>query len=273
MSAIGYAFDNDAKEADDHHGALEELLNGITISRVNQLVKSLRGKRCWDVGAGAGSIAEWFAEEVGPEGSVLATDLKPHRIKPRAQLQVLQHDITTDELPGDLFDVIHARLLLNHLPSRLTVLHRLVSHLAPGGLLVTSDFWPVPAGEFVVKAPTIPDASLLRRYHEKHMQVLAEHGNDRGWSRYAYNGFLHEGLVDVETVTNGGIWRGGSAGCRLLLAGIGQLRTELESAGLLSQELGWVEDLLVHRGVAVEGHVFRTTSGRLPGLIGEEAQG
>jgi ubiquinone/menaquinone biosynthesis C-methylase UbiE len=33
------------------------------------------GCHCLEIGAGGGSIAEWLAERVGPEGEVLATDV------------------------------------------------------------------------------------------------------------------------------------------------------------------------------------------------------
>ena len=33
------------------------------------------GWRCLEVGAGSGSVARWLAAKVGPEGSVLATDI------------------------------------------------------------------------------------------------------------------------------------------------------------------------------------------------------
>jgi precorrin-6B methylase 2 len=33
------------------------------------------GWRCWEIGAGGGSIVRWMAAEVGESGSVLGTDL------------------------------------------------------------------------------------------------------------------------------------------------------------------------------------------------------
>ena len=53
------------------------------------------GWRCLEVGAGAGSIAAWLADEVAPGGEVLASDLDTSRLRAlRAPgLEVREHDI------------------------------------------------------------------------------------------------------------------------------------------------------------------------------------
>jgi hypothetical protein len=57
------------------------------------------------------------------------------------QCTILAHDLTTEEhVPGGPFDVVYARLLLFHLPSRLAVLKRLWDAVAPGGHLVVQDY-------------------------------------------------------------------------------------------------------------------------------------
>ncbi len=45
-----------------------------------------------------------------------------------------------DDLPTAQFDLIHARLVLIHIPAREAVLERLVTALRPGGWLVIEDF-------------------------------------------------------------------------------------------------------------------------------------
>jgi ubiquinone/menaquinone biosynthesis C-methylase UbiE len=100
------------------------------------------GWACWELGAGGGSIARWLAEQVGPTGSVLATDINPRFIPASelAQLEVARRDVTTDAIPAARYDLIHARLVLSHLPQRRDVLARLVQALRPGGWLVIEDF-------------------------------------------------------------------------------------------------------------------------------------
>jgi SAM-dependent methyltransferase len=67
---------------------------------------------------------------------VLAIDLDPRFLVAHADsmLTVRQHDITADPLPAAAFDLVHARLVLMHLPARERALAILVHALRPGGL-------------------------------------------------------------------------------------------------------------------------------------------
>ena len=264
-TARGYAFDNESGFAEAHHAALATLLDRATQDRIGDLL-NLAGTACLEVAAGGGSVATWLAEQVGPGGRVVATDTKPDLIPSHPRLSVLRHDITTGT-PGDGYDLVHARLLLNHLPRRRTALHNLARALRPGGVLVTEDFWPTAPGDFVACAMSPDDAMLLRRYQLAHLQVLADHGNDRTWSRRALIAFLEEGLVDVHTTVAGGTWRGGGPGCRLLIAGMGQLREPLLAAGLNAADLDHLRALLADPSVVLHGHLLYSTSGRRPDTV------
>ena len=75
------------------------------------------GWRCLEVGAGRGSMAVWMAEQVGPGGQVVATDIDVTYLA-RLQvpnLEVRRHDILDDPLdalgPGS-FDLVCSRLTL-----------------------------------------------------------------------------------------------------------------------------------------------------------------
>ena len=98
------------------------------------------GWRCLEVGAGTGSIARWISEQVGPKGRVLATDVSLDLMEAQGlqadNLELRRHDILADPLPDEEFDLIHTRLVLEHLPGRLDALARMAGALAPGGWLV-----------------------------------------------------------------------------------------------------------------------------------------
>lgn len=104
------------------------------------------GWRCLEVGAGNGSVSQWLAEQVGPTGHVLATDLRPDLMQgiagPNLTVQAL--DVVHDTPPGGPFDLVAVRALLHHLPERHEVVHRMVSWLKPGGWLFVQepDFYP-----------------------------------------------------------------------------------------------------------------------------------
>ena len=100
------------------------------------------GTRCLEIGAGGGSVACWLAERVAPGGLVVATDLETDFLESQAQryaeLEVLRHDITAEELPTG-FDVVHTRWLVEWLPDKHSALRRMVSALRPGGVLLIEE--------------------------------------------------------------------------------------------------------------------------------------
>jgi hypothetical protein len=56
------------------------------------------------------------------------------------QIEIQRHDIGSSPLPAQSFDLIHARLVLIHVPVREQALQRMVTALKPGGWLVLDDF-------------------------------------------------------------------------------------------------------------------------------------
>ena len=134
-----YLFPHDWEGEGDRLTAVTRLFDPMT--RRHLLARGLTdGWRCLEVGAGTGSIARWMSEEVGPKGRVLATDLSLALMEAQGleaeNLELRQHDVLADPLPDEEFDLIHTRLVLEHLPGRLDALERLSRALAPGGWLV-----------------------------------------------------------------------------------------------------------------------------------------
>src|SRR5690554_2643285 len=135
MTNASYVF-SDHTTGGAEHAELVDYLGSIfdqfSCRRLKQ-AGAKPGVRCLEVGAGAGSIALWLAEEVGPDGEVIATDNGPdvvNQLPEHAQLQPLLHDIVTDRLDG-LFDLVHARAVLVHIEQREAVLAKLAGVLAP----------------------------------------------------------------------------------------------------------------------------------------------
>lgn len=128
LNALGlhgvYAYDNHSDHAGIHHASMAKLFDRLgvdhLIERTDELSRhrphGLRGARCLDLGAGGGGFTWELAELVGPDGTVLATDLLPGLVPTdEHRVQVLRHDVTTEPLPPGPWHVIHSRLLLSHL--------------------------------------------------------------------------------------------------------------------------------------------------------------
>jgi SAM-dependent methyltransferase len=97
------------------------------------------GWRCLEVGAGGGSLVEWMADR---GAAVTAVDIDTRFIERLASdaVNVLRLDIRTDDLPPGEFDLVHARLVLQHLSDREQILNRLAATLSPWGSIVIEEF-------------------------------------------------------------------------------------------------------------------------------------
>jgi SAM-dependent methyltransferase len=235
MTENRYVFDNAVTaETGMRFSGLEATFDPATI-RYLAGVGVAAGWACWEVGAGGGSIATWLAERVGPTGSVLATDIDPRFIPASqlGQLEVARHDVTTDPIPAGYYDLIHARLVLSHLPQRDDVMVRLVQALRPGGWLVIEDFSQAfQRGT----EPASPAEARFRKVHTALGEFLARSNDDR--SDFAAS--LPQLLASLELADVGGearvvFARGGSPGARVMEAGLRQVGDRMIAAGLVDR--------------------------------------
>ena len=79
------------------------------------------GWRCAEVGPGSGTVAAWLADAVGAAGSIVAFDIDTSHLDHlgnRSNVVVHQHDIVAEPIGDASFDLVHTRLVIEHLPSR-----------------------------------------------------------------------------------------------------------------------------------------------------------
>lgn len=112
----------------------------LTFRRLGELGVGA-GWRCLEVGAGSGTVVSWLVDRVGETGRVVATDIEPKWLRAieASNLDVLEHDITTDDLEDSAHDLIVVRLVLAHQADEEAVLRKLVRALAPGGRLLVEE--------------------------------------------------------------------------------------------------------------------------------------
>ena len=181
---------------------IERAYDAFTISHLERTGVA-EGWRCLEVGAGAGSIAAWMARRAGP-GNVTATELFTQYLVGAAEqgVRVLRHDVTRDPPVGGDFDLIHARLVLEHLRTRDQVVERLASWLAPSGWLVLED---------VAFVPEIAARPSLRRLEEKWLELAtAMVGSDLTWARTLPLPLERAGLTETAAEISTPVMRGGS---------------------------------------------------------------
>jgi len=173
---------------------LEEVFDAGTEEYLGRIPIPVGGT-CLEVGAGAGSIAGWLCGRVGPSGRVVATDLDTGFLeqRPEPNLEVRRHNIVTDDLETGAYDVIHSRLVLEHIAERDEVLRRLVAALRPGGWLVQEDYdWCSLASP-----PGCRSAALVIRAIEAFRVIFEAAGADPEYGRCLPGDFRTAGLVDV----------------------------------------------------------------------------
>lgn len=256
-----YSFDNADPEAGDRHQYLSAILDDFTFARLSAL-GDLTGRHCLEVGAGGGSVARWFAEKTGPTGRVIASDLNPQHIPPHPGYSVLRHDLVHDPIPEGPWDVIHARLVLMHIPERREVLRRLAGALAPGGALVIEE-WETWYPKLVMDIPTPELLTLFDRYQETLVgKILPARGTDTGWAPHVHGAMVATGLSDVETAIEARAWPGGTPGALLIAVNIGQLHDEFIDAGFTEAELDQLRTLVRDPRFVLRGHFTYCTTGR-----------
>jgi SAM-dependent methyltransferase len=151
------------------------------------------GWRCLDVGAGTGSLASSLTSLVAPSGRVVALDIDTRFLEPIASqhLQVVQADVTQEPPPECEFDLVHARLLLEHLPGRDAVLATLVEATRPGGWVLIEDF------DWSTALVVDPPSAIHDKVATAVMELFAGHGYAPTYGRRLPRLLEAAGLVDV----------------------------------------------------------------------------
>lgn len=233
--AAGYVFDN-AWEAERRRLAGIEASSDPATTRTLAQLGLCAGWHCAEVAAGGGSIAAWLCEQVGPAGRVVATDLDTRFLAALSapQLVVQQHDIVRTSLEPAAFDLVHARLLLEHLPDRDTALAHLVAGLRPGGWLVVEDYdWTVYAA--YQPEPRDSRASRLQlRLSQALLPCLTAAGQQVDCGRALYLQLRRQGLIQVQAEGHTRFEAGGSPWMRSFRLSLERLRERLIATGGIS---------------------------------------
>ncbi|MEU2356717.1 methyltransferase domain-containing protein [Streptomyces misionensis] len=230
----GYLLDNRQREAGERFDAFATLFDPTTFRHIEALGIE-PGWRCWEVGAGGTSVVSWLAGKVGPAGRVVATDIDTSRLAPagRPPVEIRVHDVGVQEPPGEGFDLVHARLVLVHVPDRDRALRSMIQALRPGGWLLIEDADPA------LQPLTCPDESgpeqrLANRLRQGFRGLLAERGADLGYGRRLPRLLREAGLHEVE---GDGFFPMTSPACTALEAAtVRQIRDRLIDAGLATAE-------------------------------------
>ncbi|MFD6310477.1 methyltransferase domain-containing protein [Streptomyces nigra] len=230
----GYLLDNRQAEAAERFDAFAALFDPTTFRHLERFGVGA-GWRCWEVGAGGTSVVSWLAKKVGPTGRVVATDIDTSRLTPAARppVEVLMHDVAADEPPEEGFDLVHARLVLVHVPDRERALRSMIDSLRPGGRLLIEDADPAMQ-PLLCPEDHGPEQQLANRLRNGFRTLLAERGADLSYGRRLPRLLREAGLLRVEADAYFPL---ASPACAALeSATVRQIRDRLVTEGIATDE-------------------------------------
>jgi SAM-dependent methyltransferase len=221
-----YLYDAGWRQERQRLAGIESLWDPGTIRHLEALGVA-EGWSCLEVGAGGGAIVEWLCRRAG---RVVATDLDTRFLDAitASNLDVRRHDIAADELPDERFELVHARLVLEHVPARDAALERMASLLAPGGWLLIEDYdWSSYGVE--------PRSEPGERAGEAVLTFMEEvAGFDRSYGRRLVGELRRVGLHDVEAEGRLRLVDPRSPGAEFYRLSLAALRDTLAEQGRLS---------------------------------------
>jgi SAM-dependent methyltransferase len=230
---------------DDEGERLRSLAEALDAGTI-ELLSALRPRpdwRCLEIGAGLGTVASWLARRC-PAGEVVATDLSLEYLKQVSgpNLVVIKHDVTDDGFPEQSLDLVFARFVFAHLPTREETLARAATWLAPGGWLVLED----PA-RFPLDSSPHP---RFRKVGQAVWRILAEQaGTDPDWARSYPEPLARLGLERLGLRVALPVVGPGTAIGRHFAATFRRVAPEVVAAGLASEEeVGQVVDEMFRDG-------------------------
>jgi SAM-dependent methyltransferase len=209
--------------------ALGALYDDGTIRRLSALGVPAGG-RCWEVGAGSGTIARWLAEQVGEGGHVLATDLDTRFLEGLpAPVTVQEHDLLAEPPAEASFDVVHARAVLEHIPERETALANMVRAVRPGGWVLAEDV-------LFHQGFSDPPDPLMRKVYAAFDTGFRAAGADPEFGVALPRALEEAGLVDVAADVRAPVVRLGTSSVDFMTLSLEQVAPRFVAAGLLDDE-------------------------------------
>jgi SAM-dependent methyltransferase len=257
-----YALDNTKPQTEQRFGSLEACYDSVTVRHL-ETIGVTDGWRCLEVGGGGGSIARWLSRRVGATGSVLVTDIEPRWMVglDEANVGVHVHDIVEDPLPEATFDIVHARLVLVHLPGRRHALDSMLRALRPGGWVLIEEF--VHPSPLDLRGVGPEEAACFERINGATVDLIAESGADMDWGRQVYGALRERNCSQVAAEGFFEVWAGGSTGIGLHRANCDQLADRLVASGRTDPaELDTYRRLLDNPALIVNSPLLISTRGR-----------
>ncbi len=147
-----------------------------------------KGMNILEVGCGVGNMTAWLAEQVGPQGQVMAIDISPEQLviaKKHVKKQGFNNvsficgDIQTLTNDDNTFDLIYNRFLLLHLTDPLLILNKYQKLIRSKGMIVCEE--PI-----VSDTETFPPSDVWHQIQSLYKALSSIRGYDADFGSSLY---------------------------------------------------------------------------------------
>lgn len=260
-----YLFDNALQAARERLTLLETCYDAATFRRL-QTIPIQADWHCWEIGAGAGSVAHWLSQKIEGNGRLLVTDTDTRFLEgldqPHVEIRV--HNVSQEPLPEEKFHLIHARLVLMHLRNREIIIEKLREHLLPGGWLFIEDYdlvlmenghlFPI-GGDPALYEPAVVATERMAEYI----------GMATQWARRLPLIFTQLGLENLQVDTQADIFRGGNSPmARFFATSWRQMMGPIQKVGGRPEDLQRVIDWMEDESLWLTGPLMVAVWGQRP---------
>jgi len=191
------------------------------------------GQHAIDLGCGPSGILELLSAAVGPDGRVVGLDANPELIGLARRLdldnlEVMVGDALGSGLPGDSFDLVHARTLLANLREPAKLVAEMVRLAKPGGWVAGQE----PDVECAVCYPPLPAWDRMR---EIFRAAFAGMNADLLIGRRLTELYREAGLAGIGTFVHAGAYPAGHARRTILPDLVRSLRPKILEFGIATE--------------------------------------
>jgi hypothetical protein len=162
---------------------------------------------------------------------VVATDLETSFLdKLKAtNLEVRRHDITSDSLENEAFDLVHARKVLEHLPKPEQALETMRKATKRGGWIFVED-----ADLASLLHASAPDPAFFQRAYGAFLRTMVAHGYHAELGLHLGDALRRLGLCKVQVRGWVGEWTGAGPNPSVYLRTFEKIREKVIARGELS---------------------------------------
>lgn len=220
-----YVFDHHTTGEDERLHAMAALLDPFSQYGLRRCGVG-PGWTCLEIGAGNGSLSQWLADVVAPDGMVVATDLELALMEGRGgdHLRVERYDVVNDEMPIESPDLVFMRAVIHHLRERRAVLERVAQSVKPGGWVYIEE------PDFTFGELVEPESQ--RAFWTEFMEWAGTAGIDYRTGHHLAQWMDKAGLVDIACDIRTPIYHGGSTFAQYLDTSVGMLGDKLTAHGI-----------------------------------------